>query len=63
MTIKVNPKDHAAISEHFGKMQHLTVLADSAVSEGGVIVISDAGNIDAQISKRFERVKKAALSE
>ena len=63
VTLKVNPKNHAYISEHLGKLEHITVLADSAINEGGVVVISDAGNIDAQISKRFERVKKAALSE
>jgi len=63
VTLKVNPKNHAYIAEHLGTMEHVTVLADSAVSEGGVIVISDAGNIDAQIEKRFQRVKKAALSE
>ncbi len=62
ITLKVNPKDHSAIVEHLGKLEHVEVLPDSAVSEGGVIVLSDAGNIDAQISKRFERVKKAALS-
>jgi len=63
ITLKVNPKNHAYIAEHLGVLEHVTVLADSAVSEGGVIVISDAGNIDAQIEKRFQRVKKAALSE
>ncbi len=63
IVLKVNPKDHAAVSEHLGNLENVTVLSDSAVSEGGVIVMSDAGNIDAQISKRFERVKKAALSE
>jgi len=63
VTLKVSPKDHAAVVEHLGQLEHVTVLADRAVSEGGVIVISDAGNIDAQIEKRFERVKKAALSE
>ncbi len=62
ITLKVNPKDHSAIVEHLGKLEHVEVLPDSAVSEGGVIALSDAGNIDAQISKRFERVKKAALS-
>ncbi|WP_457744324.1 flagellar assembly protein FliH [Sulfurimonas sp.] len=61
--LKVNPKDHAAVSEHLGSLQNVSVISDSAVSEGGVIVMSDAGNIDAQISKRFQRVKKAALSE
>ncbi len=63
VTLKVNPKDHGAISQSVGSLKYVEVLSDSAVSEGGVIAISDAGNIDAQISKRFERVKKAALSE
>jgi flagellar assembly protein FliH len=63
VTLKVNPKDHGAISEHVGSLEHIEVLSDSAVSQGGVIAISDAGNIDAEISKRFERVKRAALSE
>ncbi|WP_457746720.1 flagellar assembly protein FliH [Sulfurimonas sp.] len=63
ITLKVNPKDHAFISEHLGKLENIDVLSDGAISEGGVVVISDAGNMDAQISKRFERVKKAALSE
>jgi len=63
ITLKVNPKDHSAIAEHVGKLEHVEVLPESAVSQGGVIVLSDVGNIDAQISKRFERVKKAALSE
>ena len=63
ITLKVNPKDHGSISEHIGKLEHIDIVSDRAVSAGGVIVISDAGNIDAQISKRFERVKKAALNE
>ena len=63
VTIKVNPNNHGTLSEHIGKLEHINIVSDSAVSEGGIIVMSDAGNIDAQISKRFERVKKAALSE
>ncbi|WP_455757730.1 flagellar assembly protein FliH [Sulfurimonas sp.] len=63
ITLKVNPNDHGVISEHVGSLAHVQVISDSAVSEGGVIAISDAGNIDSQISKRFERVKRAALSE
>lgn len=61
--LKVNPKDHGAISESVGSLEHIEVISDSAVSLGGVIAISDAGNIDSEISKRFERVKRAALSE
>ncbi|MEA2090902.1 MAG: flagellar assembly protein FliH [Campylobacterota bacterium] len=63
ITLKVNPKNHGEISQSVGSLEHIEVISDSAVSEGGVIAISDAGNIDAQISKRFERVKRAALSE
>jgi len=63
ITLKVNPKDYTYISEHLGQLEHISVVSDSAVSQGGVVVVSDAGNIDAQISKRFERVKKAALSD
>jgi flagellar assembly protein FliH len=63
ITLKVNPKDFASLSEHFATLKNIEVVADSAVSVGGVVVMSDAGNRDAQISKRFERVKKAALSE
>jgi flagellar assembly protein FliH len=63
VTIKVNPKDHTYISEHLGQLNHVSVIADRAVSEGGVIVMSDVGNIDAEIQKRFESVKKVALSE
>lgn len=61
--LKVNPKDHGVVSEHVGSLSHVEVISDSAVSEGGVIAISDAGNIDSEMSKRFDRVKKAALSE
>lgn len=63
ITLRVNPKDHGSISEHVGSLKHIEVVSDSAVSQGGVIAISDAGNIDSQISKRFDRVKKVALSE
>jgi len=63
VVLRVNPKDHGAISQAVGSLSHVEVVSDSAVSLGGVIAISDAGNIDSQISKRFERVKRAALSE
>jgi len=63
ITLKVNPKDHGPISQKLGSVEYVEIVSDSAISEGGVVAISDAGNIDAEINKRFERVKKAALSE
>ncbi|MEA2112092.1 MAG: flagellar assembly protein FliH [Campylobacterota bacterium] len=62
ITLKVNPKDHGGVSERVSNLEYIKVLSDSAVSEGGVIAISDVGNIDSEIMKRYERIKKAALS-
>ncbi|MDY0116325.1 MAG: flagellar assembly protein FliH [Sulfurimonadaceae bacterium] len=61
--LKVNPKNFTALSEKMAQLKHIEVVADKAISEGGVIALSDVGNIDAQISKRFEKVKKAVLSD
>ncbi len=63
ITLRVNPLNHGSLSEKLGSLEQIVIVSDSAVTAGGVIAISDAGNIDAQISKRFERVKRAALSE
>lgn len=63
VTLRVNPADHGPISEKVGSLSHIEVVSDGAVSPGGVIAISDAGNIDAEIMKRYERAKRAALSE
>ncbi len=63
ITLKVNPKDFTYISQKFEALKHVKVVADNAVSEGGVIAISDIENIDAQIPKRFERVRRVILSE
>lgn len=63
ITLKVNPKDHAVVSEKIGSLENVSVISDSAISVGGVVAISDSGNLDSQISKRFEKVKRAALSE
>ena len=63
MTIKVNPNDKVAVEQSLGTLENVKVLSDNAVSQGGVIVLSDAGNIDGDIMKRYERVKNAALGK
>lgn len=63
VTLKVNPADHGFIAEKVGKLENVNIVSDSAVSPGGVIAMSDAGNIDSDLMKRYERVKQAALSE
>ena len=62
ITQRVNPADHGSISEAVGSLDRVEIVSDRAVSPGGVVAISNAGNIDAEVMKRFERVKSAALS-
>ncbi|OYZ66997.1 MAG: hypothetical protein B7Y17_00660 [Sulfuricurvum sp. 24-42-5] len=63
ITLRVNPADHGFISEKVGSLAHVEVLSDRAISQGGVVAISDLGNIDSQIKKRFERLKRSLLLE
>lgn len=63
ITLRVNPADHGVISEKVGSLKHVEVLSDRAISLGGVVAISDLGNIDSQIKKRYERLKRSLLLE
>lgn len=63
VTIKVNPNDKAAIEKTQGSLENVTILSDNAVSNGGVVILSDAGNIDGNIMQRYARVKNAALGK
>ena len=63
ITLRVNPVDHGFISEKVGSLTHVEVLSDRAISPGGVVAISDAGNIDSEIKKRYERLKRSLLLE
>lgn len=63
ITLRVNPADHGFISEKVGSLAHVEVLSDKAISPGGVVAISDVGNIDSEIKKRYERLKRSLLLE
>jgi flagellar assembly protein FliH len=63
ITLRVNPADHGEISSQVGSLKHVEVLSDRAISAGGVVAISDLGNIDSQIKKRFERLKRSLMLE
>ena len=55
--VKVNPKDYEFIKENFSG-QNVKISADEAISAGGAIVLSDAGNLEATIEARLEKIKK-----
>ncbi len=63
ITLKVNPKDFDALSEVFSDNSKIVVQSDSAISLGGVILLSEKGNLDGNISARLEKVKYLLQSE
>lgn len=63
VTIKVNPNDKVAIEKALGTLENVTIVSDNAISNGGVVILSDAGNIDGNIMQRYARVKNAALGK
>jgi len=56
VTIKVNPKNAEYLK---GKFDNIEIIPDEAVKEGGVVINSDIGNIDASIEERFRALKEA----
>ncbi|MFK5881691.1 MAG: flagellar assembly protein FliH [Sulfurospirillum sp.] len=63
ITIKVNPKDFDALNDIFAQNAKIDVQSDTAVSLGGVILLSDSGNLDGNISARLEKVKYLLQNE
>ncbi|BDY12579.1 flagellar assembly protein FliH [Hydrogenimonas cancrithermarum] len=61
ITLKVNPNDYDYIKEHLEASQNIEIVPDPVVGMGGVIILSDIGNIDGEIMHRFERIKEAVF--
>ena len=61
--IRVNPEDSEYLKEQFSKNEHVKISADDAISKGGVVIISDGGNIDATMQTRLEKLKMLANNE
>ncbi len=57
ITIKVNSSDFEKLNDIFKNNEKMKVEADNAVSKGSVILLSENGNLDGDISQRFEKVK------
>ena len=55
--LKVNPSDYEALNEIYSTLENIRVDSDSAITKGGVVVLSDVGNLDGNISTRLEKVK------
>jgi len=60
--IKVNPLDYEYIKENLN-LEKIKITPDDAISLGGVIILSDAGNIEAEIKDRFQTIKENILKD
>ena len=61
--IRVNPEDSDYLKEQFSKNERVKVSADDAISKGGVVIISEGGNIDATMQTRLEKLKMLINNE
>lgn len=61
VTLKVFPGDLEDLKESLKDLSNVQIQADQAIAKGGVILLSNEGNIDGDIFVRFEVLKKSIL--
>jgi flagellar assembly protein FliH len=69
LTVVCNPADLQLIEEgqdalatQVGTLQHLELIGDRRVQRGGVVVRTDAGDVDATLDSQLERLCEAMLA-
>ncbi|GHV05468.1 flagellar assembly protein FliH [Campylobacterota bacterium] len=61
ITIRANPDDATELITALGSDPRVKITTDRAVAAGGVVISSDAGNINAELHHRFAAIKKSIL--
>lgn len=59
--IKVNPVDFDFLNNIVKNKQNIKIKSDDAIQKGGVVVISENGNIDGNIMSRYQILKQSVL--
>jgi flagellar assembly protein FliH len=59
--VKANPEDCDYLKENVGTNGVLEVVPDSAISKGGIVIESDAGNVDGTVMTRYQAIKRNIL--
>jgi len=59
--IKAHPDDCDYLKENLDTSGVLEVVPDNAISKGGIIIESDAGNVDGTVMTRFQAIKRNIL--
>lgn len=69
LTIRVNPSDLPTIEDEMknfsrnGRTQYMDFIADPRVSEGGCLIESEVGTIDARLETQLRVLERALLSQ
>lgn len=59
--IKVNPIDFDYLNNMLKNNQNIKIKSDDAIQKGGVVIISDNGNIDGNVMSRYQILKQSVL--
>ncbi|RAX54489.1 hypothetical protein CCY99_03835 [Helicobacter sp. 16-1353] len=59
--IKVNPIDFDFLNNLVKNKQNIKIKSDDAIQKGGVVVISENGNIDGNVMSRYQILKQNVL--
>ena len=55
--LHIHPKDVDVIKKHYADFEHVIIVADDAIALGGVVALSDKGNIDNSLEMRLKKAK------
>ena len=61
VVIKVHPADFEFLNNLARGKEHITIKSDDAIARGGVVIISENGNIDGNIMSRYKLLKQSVL--
>ena len=61
VTLKVFPGDLEDLKEGLKDLNNIVLESDQAIAKGGVVILSNEGNIDGDLYLRFETLKKSIL--
>ncbi len=61
ITLKVNPEDFKFLKENLAEDVRVKIESNSAIAKGGVVVVSDIGNIDGSVMTRFSNIKTSIV--
>lgn len=63
VTLRISPTDVPAVQEALGDNPKITIQADDAIMRGGVVLLSELGNLDGTIGSRLEKIRHDLTKE